>query len=938
MWKCVWVLFFCHHEESFGELLKHELLGYDPSPNPESVVDSSDSFLRITILTNKLFRIQTGPHFDDKPSLAVIHRNLATPDFTVNRANSGGISVKTDSAEVFYREGSKNLNSHSFQAENKQTRQTYRYGEAPSGNLFGTIRTLDTLGPTYLNCTEFQDPDAHCEFGLVSRDGWAIINDTNSARLQGENDWWAEKQQGGLDFYLFMHGKDFKGALSDYSKIGGRVPLPPKYMLGVLWTRWYDLDSKNVKELIDEFERTNTPIDTVILDMNWHAKPWWGGFSFDRRIIPNPKKLMSHIHSRNLSIGLNIHDCLLAERGCPSGTLSQEDDLYSALASKIGINGLSAIPLDLLNETSALAKEDLVIRSFEGLTDMLWIDWQQGDTGVGNLSGGSENPTIWLNKMRYTNRKRWGSKTRGAVLSRYGGLGSQRYGTGFSGDVQMLDWDNLSYQPYFTATAANVLFQWSHDITGPNRDPELLVRWTQWGAFSPVLRFHERGMSSGPCAYASFPHPGKDCATVNVWETLPGRFRQAVRESLELREELVPYIYTEAFKLFKSGIPWMRPLYHDFPEEGNSYLFPSQYMFGDLITVAPIVRKSASETPSTTEWTLYVPPGTWYSPQDGFLLNGNSTYSRFWDLSEVPYLVKAGSIIPRRNINRNASRLGLAARNYTDLIFEVIPGSSNGTISVYEDDGTTTEYTEGLAGWIHAKYERRDGAISIEISLEGKFSLSIHKRSVKIRLLDSPPFRSAPGCSVLYDGEKLTASLDFEWDVIAEGKSIKKIGYFIESDSNLAGIKGAVAHARLAKNALDEAVLTPGTHPCWHEMPCGYRPQDDNLIRAAIVGELLEQSDKNFDATISDFVRWYKTAVSREVTIENILRTDNLWAPTQGGWTEQTRLRANYAVETIRGALEYICRNNPTSLILSVCPTHHAHAEHVIDDIVTLSA
>ena len=86
----------------------------------------------------------------------------------------------------------------------------------------------------------------------------------------------------------------------------------------------------------------------------------------------------------------------------------------------------------------------------------------------------------------------------GAVLARWGGMGSHRYQVGFSGDVSTLSWENLAYQPYFSATAANVGYgYWSHDVEGPSADLELYTRWVQWGALSGVMRMHERGMSGG---------------------------------------------------------------------------------------------------------------------------------------------------------------------------------------------------------------------------------------------------------------------------------------------------------------------------------------------------------------------------------------------------------------------------------------------------------
>ncbi len=80
------------------------------------------------------------------------------------------------------------------------------------------------------------------------------------------------------------------------------------------------------------------------------------------------------------------------------------------------------------------------------------------------------------------------------MLSRWGGLGNHRYQVGFSGDVPLLTWFNLALQPYYSATSANVAYgYWSHDFTGPGFGMELYTRWSQFGAYSGILRFHERG-------------------------------------------------------------------------------------------------------------------------------------------------------------------------------------------------------------------------------------------------------------------------------------------------------------------------------------------------------------------------------------------------------------------------------------------------------------
>lgn len=919
-----------HEDLSTVEHMHYELEDYDPNPNPDSVVWSIDGRARFTVLTDHLVRIEIDA-FDNRPSLAVVHRNLVKPEYKVERHAEGTV-IRTKKIELYYKENAELI----IQAVNAETGHSWKYGDYPTGNLFGTIRTLDTLGPTNLNCTTFIDPDAHCEYGLVSMDGWAVVNDTGTPRLGGEDDWWNGTSSATLDMYLFMHGRDFKGAVSDYAKIGGRVPLPPRYMFGVLWTRWFNYDSTDLKQLVSGFSVRGLPLDMLVIDMNWHIKPWWGSYTWDKRIIPDPVGLAGWIHERGVSIGLNIHDCLLAEHGCPAGTLSaDESEFFSAYLAATGheiSENLKSIPLDLVNKTSAFAKEDIVVKSFEGVADMWWVDWQQGDSGPGGLRGGKENPTIWLNKLRYTNRKRWGSRERGSVLSRYGGLGSQRYGTGFSGDVQMLDWENLSYQPFFTATAANVLFSsWSHDVTGPNRDPELFVRWTQWAAMSGVLRFHERGMSSGPCAFSTFPGASKECANVDLWANLGHRFSTAIRETTLLRERMLPYIYTAAFETFQNGVPWIRPLYYDFPEEEMSFKRKSQYMFGDLITVAPVVLQSDPWAPTSTEWTIWVPPGDWYSPNDGALIAGNTTYTRYWDLMEIPYLVKAGSLLPQRYVDpsRGSQQLvGLAMTNFTDIVFEVIPGGSSGEAKIYEDDGKTTDYISGTHGWIRAKYIRDDDRITVRVSVEGEYSHGIMNRRIHIRILDTTPIaevrastKSSPHSRYL--GTTMSAETFVDWDIRTDGTEIEIEIQLqtLPSRIDLSGVKGAIAHARYAKAALDEAVLTPGTHPCWHGAPCGYRSEEENLIRAASTGERLErEKDMHaFERMILEFVEFYKNSIKNEVTVDTILRVDTNWAPTQGGWPEATRLRVNYAVETINAALHGLCEKNGLKMPL-VCP------------------
>ena len=165
-------------------------------------------------------------------------------------------------------------------------------------------------------------------------------------------------------------------------------------------------------------------------------------------------------------------------------------------------------------------------------------------------------PTWWLNYVHFTDQQREGKRP--LLFHRWGGLGNHRYQIGFSGDTVSV-WESLAFQPWFTATAANVGYAyWSHDIGGhmPGAvDPELFTRWVQFGAFSPILRRTPRRIRSlnGECG----PIPSL---------TLPFS-----RSTFQLRYALEPYIYTEARRTYDTGVAFCRPLYYEWPEEDAAY-------------------------------------------------------------------------------------------------------------------------------------------------------------------------------------------------------------------------------------------------------------------------------------------------------------------------------------------------------------------------------
>ena len=181
------------------------------------------------------------------------------------------------------------------------------------------------------------------------------------------------------------------------------------------------------------------------------------------------------------------------------------------------------------------------------------------------------------------------------LFHRWGGLGNHRYQIGFSGDTISV-WPSLAFQPWFTATAANVGYAyWSHDIGGhmPGAvEPELYSRWLQFGAFSPILRTHTTKNPDAERRIWAYPEPYSDI----------------MRDTFHLRYALLPYIYTEARRTYDTGVAFLHPLYYEWPEAPEAYANKNEYVFGTNMIVNPVVTLSDSVTGLVNQ-SVWLPEG-----------------------------------------------------------------------------------------------------------------------------------------------------------------------------------------------------------------------------------------------------------------------------------------------------------------------------------------
>ncbi|MBN1658531.1 MAG: DUF5110 domain-containing protein [Anaerolineae bacterium] len=636
---------------------------FRPVARPEAVVQGPN--VRFTVLTPRLIRIEHDPAgaFEDRPSQAFWCRDLPVPEFDAILTQDT-IAIETEALRLSYAVTPRGLAWNTLSIDLKESGTGWRYGAGDPLNLRGTARTLDNV-----------DGPVHLGPGLMSRAGWAVVDDSYSLVFDdkaphGAAGWLVTREAPeASDLYFFGYGHDYLGCLRDFFQVAGPVPLMPRWILGNWWSRYWAYSQAELRELVEEFQAHEVPLSVLIVDMDWHitrcdTASGWTGYTWNPSLFPEPETFIGWLHEQGLRTALNLH---------PADGVHPHEARYLDMAARLGIDPDSGMPVafDATDPEFVSAYFELLHHPLEEQgVDFWWLDWQQGTRS--RLSG--LDPLWWLNHLHFYDAARDG-RTRPFIFSRWGGLGNHRYPIGFSGDT-VVSWASLAFQPYMTATAANVGYGWwSHDIGGHMRgieDPELFARWVQFGALSPILRLHS---TKNPYHER---HPwGYDREIECI-----------VREAMQLRHALIPYLYSAAWHATQHDRLLILPIYYLHPEAEAAYHCPQQYYFGPDLIAAPYVSPRDADTRLARQ-TVWLPDGEWYHFFSGEHLAGGHWHTRYGALDDIPLFARAGAIVPL------APRVGWGGvDNPTELTLHLFAGAS-GAFDLYEDDGTTLDYLSG---------------------------------------------------------------------------------------------------------------------------------------------------------------------------------------------------------------------------------------------------
>lgn len=687
----------------------------------------ADNHVRFTVISDGAVRMEYAPdgQFVDAKSFVAVQRAYPAADYRVKRG--AWIEIATPKMVLRYRK-----NSGPFTASNLSVRSpkgaavpfVWKPGMQQKGNLKGTYRTLDGYdGDTYVY--DERRPKMPIEDGLLATDGWTLIDDSDNFLFDGDKEWeWVEKRpdDGAQDWYFLAYGHDYKAALRDFTLFAGKMPLPPRYAFGYWWSRYWAYSDKELRTLVKNFRAYDIPLDVLVIDMDWHYtdgdRGGWTGWSWNRTLFPDPAKFLRWLDGEGIRSTFNLH---------PADGVRCGEDSYADVARDMGIDPASKQTVPWVSSDKkfirSIFRRILTPMERDGV-DFWWLDWQQQptDPAVEGLSN-----TWWLNYVFFSDMEK-NRDVRPMLYHRWGGLGNHRYQIGFSGDAS-ITWASLDFQPYFNSTASNVLYgYWSHDIGGHHMadriDPELYIRWMQFGALSPVMRTHS-AKSAG--------------LKKEVWNFAP-EHADILRSTIRQRYALAPYIYTMARKAYDEGISLCRPMYYEWPEASEAYAFRNQYLFGDDILVAPVTAPGKEGYATVKVW---LPEGKWYEWQTGTMLDGGRTVERTFALDEYPVYVRAGAILPMygdtvKNLNANDE----------EILLTLFPGGS-GEFSLYEDNGDDKRYAAEFAR-THLKSVRNGNLLTVTVGKRtGAYCGMPAERKFSVKVL-----ASAAPASVTVDGAK----------------------------------------------------------------------------------------------------------------------------------------------------------------------------------------
>jgi alpha-glucosidase len=534
--------------------------------------------------------------------------------------------------------------------------------------------------------------------------------------------------EGGELNYYFFQGPSAKKILGRYADLTGHMPLPPLWSLGHHQSRYSYYPDTLAEQVVRRYRADDLPLDVLHLDI--HYMDGYRDFTWDPKRFPDPAAFTGRLNGLGVKVVTIVDPGVKYEPVAPDAPSAgyavynegaARDFFLKRASGQLYVGRVwpgKSVFVDYTRPDAAHWWGQLHRALLDQGVAGIWMDMNEPadfDDRVGKSQGdvvfddgGTHSPyagnrnvfALGMGRATFEGLQRLRPDERPFVITRAGYAGIQRYSCMWTGDntctweslaltLPMLETLGLSGEPFVGA-----------DVPGfrGNADGELLVRWYEVGFLAPLFRNHGENTAGDHEPWRFGP----------VYEDM-------VRKYLKLRYRLLPFIYTTMEEAHRTGVPLFRPLLLNYQDDLNVLSIDDEFMVGDVLLAAPIVRAGA------TSRRAYLPAGVWYDFWTGSRQAGGAMINVDAPLEKVPLFVRGGSIVP------TGPEMNFTGEKPWDpLRFDIYPderGVAAG--SVYQDDGHTPAYQAGSFHRIRVSYASTEHSAKIVLDHpEGSFSVA----------------------------------------------------------------------------------------------------------------------------------------------------------------------------------------------------------------------
>ena len=560
--------------------------------------------------------------------------------------------------------------------------------------------------------------------------------------------YWAE---GGEMNYYFIYGPQMSDVVTTYTDLTGKPELPPLWALGYHQCKWSYYPESNFKAVAAKFRELKIPCDALYLDIDY--MDGFRCFTWNKDYFPNPKRMVAELAEDGFKTVVIIDPGIKIDKEYSVYKEALEKDYFCKRADGPYMKGkVWPGECNFPDYTNPIVREWWAGLFKELISDIgvkgVWNDMNEPAVMEvpnktfpmdvrhdydGNPCSHRKAHNIYGTQMAratYHGVKRYAYPKRPFVITRSAYAGAQRYSSSWTGD-NIATWEHL--------WIANIQMQrmsisgmgfTGSDIGGFAEQPsgELYARWIQLGVFHPFCRTHSSGDHGDQEPWAF------DEEVIDI-----------TRKFVNLRYQLLPYLYTMFWQYIEEGIPMLKPLVYFDQEDTQTHYRNDEFIFGNQILVCPILE------PNALGRRMYLPRGIWYNYWTNEELKGGKEIWVDTKFDQIPIFVKAGAVIPKYPVQQYVGEL-----EFDELTLDIYYKEGKEKSVVYEDAQDGYDYKKGRYSFLSFLTTGKQKELNIQLHKEGKYDTNYSK--YKINLIGLPfkvKIIEIDNVQVLFDGNTL---------------------------------------------------------------------------------------------------------------------------------------------------------------------------------------